>query len=183
MKIHKRIGIAALLLVAAAGLTAQAAFPQIATPTVSAIAERPAVIPFELYRGNRMFLKGSINGVETAMVLDSGAGVTTLDRDFAHKIGLKDGQKIEAQGTGGVQEAELYQNVTIEAGNLKLSGATVVAIDLSQIAKAIGRPMPVILGRELFVNSIIGVDFDRNEMSLSPAATAFPHRPVRPRSS
>jgi hypothetical protein len=170
MKIHKRIGIGALLLVAAAGLTAQAAFPQIATPTVTAVAERPAVIPFELYRGNRMFLKGRINGVETSMVLDSGAGVTTLDRAFAHKIGLKDGQKIEAQGTGGVQEAELYQNVTIEAGNLKLSGATVVAIDLSQIAKGIGRPMPVILGRELFVNSVIGIDFDRNEMTLSPAS-------------
>jgi hypothetical protein len=169
MKIYKRIGIAALLVAAAAGLTAQVALPQIATPTVTAVAGRSSTIPFELYRGNRMFLNGRINGVETAMVLDSGAGVTTLDRAFAQKIGLTNGQKISALGTGGEQDAELFQNVTIEAGNLKLSGVTVVSIDLSQIEKAIGRPMPVILGREIFVNSVVAIDFDRSEMSLSPS--------------
>jgi hypothetical protein len=169
MKSYKRIAIAALLIAAAAGVTAQVVSPEIATPTVTAVADRSATIPFELYRGNRMFLKGSINGVETTMVLDSGAGVTTLDKAFAQKIGLTNGQKISALGTGGEQDAELFQNVTIEAGNLKLSGATVVAIDLSQIAKGIGRPMPVILGRELFMNSVVAIDFDRKEMSLSPS--------------
>jgi hypothetical protein len=169
MKIHKRLAIGALMIAAAAGLTAQVAFPQIATPTVSAIAGRDAVIPFELYRGNRIILSGRINGVETPMVLDSGAGVTTLDTAFAQKIGLTGGQKITAQGVGGSQEAELFQNVTIEAGNLRLSGATVVAIDLTQVSKAIGRPMPVVLGRELFVNSIVGLDFDRGELTLAPS--------------
>ena len=170
MKIYKQIAIGALLLASASGLMLQSASAQIATPTVTAVADRSATIPFELYRGNRMFLSGRINGVETPMILDSGAGVTTLNLAFARKIGLTNGQKIEAQGTGGQQDAELYQNVTIEAGNLKLSGATVVAIDLTQIEKAIGRPMPAILGRELFVNSVIGIDFDRNEMTLSPSA-------------
>jgi len=169
MKSYKRIVIGALLIAAAAGVAAQVTEPQIATPTVTAVADRSATIPFELYRGNRMFLSGRINGVETSMVLDSGAGVTTLDKAFAQKIGLTNGQKISALGTGGEQDAELFQDVTIEAGNLKISGATVVAIDLSQIAKGIGRPMPVILGRELFVNSVVSIDFDRKEMSLSPS--------------
>jgi hypothetical protein len=151
-----------------ATLTAIPAFPQIASPTVASVPGRSADIPFELFRGNRIFLSGRVNGVETAMVLDSGAGVTTLDKAFARKIGLTNGQKIEAQGTGGSQEAELYQDVTIEAGNLKLTGATVVAIDLSQVSSAIGRPMPVVLGRELFMNSVVGIDFDRSVMTLSP---------------
>ena len=140
MKSYKRIALGVLLVAAAAGVAAQVAEPPIATPIVTAVANRSATIPFELYRGNRMFLKGSINGVETAMVLDSGAGVTTLDKAFAQKIGLTNGQKISALGTGGEQDAELFHNVTIEAGNLKLSGATVVAID-----------------------------FDAKEMSLSPS--------------
>ena len=143
MKIYKQIAIGALLLASASGLMLQSASAQIATPTVTAVADRSATIPFELYRGNRMFLSGRINGVETPMILDSGAGVTTLNLAFARKIGLTNGQKIEAQGTGGQQDAELYQNVTIEAGNLKLSGATVVAIDPeSSLIRVARRKLP-----------------------------------------
>jgi len=169
MKSYKRIAVGALLLTAAAALAAQTASPQIPPPTVTAVPDRSATIPFELFRGNRLILSGSINGVETPMLLDSGAGVTTLNLSFARKIGLTGGRKISALGSGGNQEAELYRNVTIEAGNLKLSGTTVVAIDLSQIEKAIGRPIPAVLGRELFVNSVIGIDFDRSAMTLSPS--------------
>ena len=168
MRIHMRIASSLLALAAASGLFLHAATAQIAPPTVTAVSERSAVVPFELYRGNRIFLSGRINGVETPMILDSGAGVTTLDRAFAAKLGLTDGQKISALGSGGDQEAELHQGVTIEAGNLRLSNATVVTIDLSQIEKAIGRPMPVILGRELFMSSVIALDFDRNELTLAP---------------
>ena len=103
------------------------------------------------------------------MILDSGAGVTTIDRDFARQIGLKKGISISAQGVGGVQQAELVQDVTVEVGNLKLSGVSVAVIDLDAIEKAIGRPMPVILGRELFMSSVVGLDFDKQLLTLSPA--------------
>ena len=167
MKIQMRLAVCAFALAASTGLFLHAATAQIATPSVSVIAERSPAIPFELYRGNRIVLNARINGTETPMMLDSGAGVTTLDKAFAAKIGLTGGQKITAQGVGGQQEAELFQNVTIEVGNLKFAGATVVAIDLTQVSKAIGRPMPVVLGRELFIHSVIGMDFDRGEMTLS----------------
>ena len=132
MKIHIRIALGALALAASAGVVLQAASAQIATPTVAAVAERPAVVPFQLYRGNRIVLSGRINGTETPMVLDSGAGMTTLDKAFAQKIGLTGGQKITAQEVGGEQEAELFRNVTIEVGNLRFSNATIAAIDLSR---------------------------------------------------
>ena len=63
---------------------------------------------------------------------------------------------ISAQGVGGAQQAELVQDVTVEVGNLKLSGVSVAVIDLDAVEKAIGRPMPVILGRELFMSSVVG---------------------------
>jgi hypothetical protein len=166
MKVHRaRLA----LLFTIAGILLGSGCARIATPEVAAVAERPAVIPFELYRDTRIVLTGRINGTETPMILDSGAGVTTLDRAFAQKIGLTGGRKITAKGVGGDQDAELFQGVTIEAGNLKFSGTTVVAIDLSQVAKAIGRPMPVVLGRELFVHSVVGLDFERGELTLAPS--------------
>jgi len=169
MNRQTRIGLGLASAVAAAALYPCFAAAQIATPTVSAVPGASADIPFELFRGNRIVLSGSVNGVQTPMMLDSGAGVTTLDDDFARKIGLKPGTKITAQGTGGNEQGELVQNVTIQAGNLKLSGVTVLVLDLDRIGKAIGRPLPAVLGREVFVNSVMGLDFDKKLLTLSPA--------------
>lgn len=167
----RQMGIAlGILAVASVGiLTPCFASAKIATPVVSAVPGVDADIPFELFRGSRIILSGSVNGTEIPMLLDSGAGVTTLDKNFASRIGLKAGSKVTAEGSGGHEEGELVQNVTLQAGNLKLTGVTVLVLDLSSIEKAIGRPIPVVLGRELFVNSIVGLDFDHQVISLTPS--------------
>ena len=169
MRRYRKLMLALVGLLAMAGFYPTLVSAQIATPVVSAIRGAPAQVPFELYRGNRIFLTGKVNGIDTPMILDSGAGVTTIDTAFARQIGLKKGMAITALGSGGTQDAELVQDVTVEAGNLRLSGVTVAVIDLAPVAKAIGRPMPVILGRELFMKSIVAIDFDRQVLSLSPS--------------
>ena len=169
MKRQTRIALGLASAGAAAALYPCFASAQIAAPTVSAVPGASAEIPFELFRGSRIVLNGSVNGTSTDMMLDSGAGVTTLDNDFARKIGLKAGMKITAQGAGGSERGELVKDVTIKAGNLKLSGVTVLILDLEPIEKAIGRPIPAVLGREVFMNSVIGLDFDRQTLTLSPA--------------
>jgi len=170
MKGQTRIALGLVGFAAAAAFYPCFASAQIATPVVAAVPGASADIPFELFRGSRIVLNARVNGVETPMMLDSGAGVTTLDDDFAKTIGLKPGMKITAQGTGGSEQGELVQDVTIEAGNLRLSGVTVLVLDLEKIEKAIGRPLPAVLGRELFVNSVIGLDFDRQLLTLSPSS-------------
>jgi hypothetical protein len=143
---------------------------QIATPVVSAVPGAASEVPFELFRGTRIVVEGQINGVRTPMLLDSGAGVTTIDSDFARRIGIKEGMKITAHGTGGRQSAELVQDVVVEVGNLNLSGVSAAVVNLDAIEKAIGRPIPVILGRELFMNSIVQLDFEKKLLALAPAA-------------
>lgn len=165
------------IVLALVGLGALALHPrlasaQIAKPVVTSVPGARAEIPFELFRENRIVLNGRVNGNDTSMILDSGAGITALDRDFASRIGLKKGTTISVQGVGGRQEAQLVENISVEVGNLKLSGVTVAVMDLDAIEKGIGRPVPVILGRELFVNSMVGIDFNAQKMTLSPASTA-----------
>ena len=169
MKRQTRIAIGLAAAGAAAALYPCFASAQIAPPAASTVPGASADIPFELFRGSRIVLDGSINGVATEMMLDSGAGVTTVDRDFARKIGLKPGMKITAQGSGGSEQGELVKDVIVQAGNLKLSGVTVLVLNLDPIEKAIGRPIPVVLGREVFMNSVVALDFDRQVMTLSPA--------------
>src|SRR4029078_13387474 len=80
MKIQMRLAVCAFALAASTGLFLHAAPAQSPTPPVSVIAERSPAIPFELYRGNRIVLNARINGTETPMMLDSGAGGATPDK-------------------------------------------------------------------------------------------------------
>lgn len=169
MKRQNRVALALLGIAAAAALYPHVAAAQIARPVATTIPGARAEIPFELFRENRIMLNGRLAGNDTTMILDSGAGVTVVDKDYAKAIGLKKGLKITAQGVGGSQEAELVQDVSIEVGNLKLTGVSVAVIDLDDVEKGIGRPIPVILGRELFMSSVVAIDFDRELMTLSPA--------------
>lgn len=126
-----------------------------------------AAIPFKLYRGTRVVVPGTINGRSVEFLLDSGAGVTTVDSVYAREIGLPAGQKIHAQGAGGAVEAELVSGVTLAVGGVTLSNATVAVMDLSQVAKAIGRPIPVVLGRELFDNTVLTFNWDAAMLTIA----------------
>jgi hypothetical protein len=41
---------------------------------------------------------------------------------------------------------------------------------LSDVAKAIGRPLPLVLGSEFFNSAAIGIDWDRSQLTLTPSA-------------
>lgn len=153
---------AALFLVPAATSHAQIAPPQVAFQSA-----KPTAQHFDLYRDTRIFLDGTINGQATPMLLDSGASVTVVDRAFAASLGLKGGTPIGVQGAGGSERGELYRGVTVTAGNLTFKGLTVAAMDLSLVEKALGRRVPVVLGREVFMNSVVTIDFDRQEIGFT----------------
>ena len=62
--------------------------PPIPPPTV-AYAQSARAIPFELFRGTRIVLAGTVNGAATDMMLDSGAGMTVIDRRSPISLGSR----------------------------------------------------------------------------------------------
>ncbi|HET9355061.1 MAG TPA: aspartyl protease family protein, partial [Sphingomicrobium sp.] len=137
-------------------------------------AARPAAQPFDLYRDTRIFLSGEVNGRPTPMLLDSGASLTVLDRAFAAKLGLTGGTPVAVQGAGGNERGEIYRGLSLKAGNLAFTGLTVAVMDLALVGKALGRPVPVVLGRDVFMTSVVGIDFDRQLISFAPRAGFVP---------
>lgn len=167
------IGAAVLALIAA--VVASPAFTQIAAPTATFVdEERPTTLPFDFFRDRRIVARGTVNGHVTDMILDTGAGLTTLDRQFARSIGLKAGRPIEARGIGGSVDAELFEDVTLTIGPVRLTEMTVLVLDFQPVARGLGRPMPVVLGRELFMNSIVGIDFMTRTLTLADPARFTP---------
>ena len=163
--------IAALLTALLLAIPATAQFP---APTASFASPRPSPQPFDLYRETRIFLTGEVNGQPTPMLLDSGASLTVLDRALATKLGLTGGRPIAVQGAGGNARGEIYRGVSLRVGNIAVDGLTAAAMDLGLVGKALGRPVPVVLGRDLFMSSIVSIDFERQLISFAPRAGFVP---------
>lgn len=123
-------------------------------------------IEFEFFNNNRIFFPAKVNGVDTIVILDSGAESTVFDDCFVAKVGLKPQGQVTAMGTGGTSTAGLISGVTIQVGNLSLNDLTVASIDLAAIEKAIGHEMPVILGKEIFTQLIVDIDFEGRRIAF-----------------
>ncbi|WGM39958.1 retropepsin-like aspartic protease [Caulobacter sp. NIBR1757] len=123
-------------------------------------AKRTEPLAFDFYLGSRIYIPATVNGQATHVLLDSGAETTVIDKAWAEKMGIRPSAAVVAVGTGGRQEAQLASGVTIRIGAMELKNITVALIDLSAIEKLIGRPLPVVLGKEVFNELVVDLDFE-----------------------
>lgn len=133
-----------------------------------------APMPFEFYLGSRIYIPATVAGTATHVLLDSGAEATVLDKAFAERAGIRRSGVVTAVGTGGRQEAEIASGVTLKIGDMELRDLTVVLIDLSGVEKMIGRPIPVILGKEVFNATAVDLDFQARTIAFHDAAGFVP---------
>ncbi len=149
--VRANVGLAAELFARPAAGERLARLPEGATVT--------AWMPIELYKERWIYLRGRVNGQDTDLLLDSGAGATVLDDRFAKRAGLESVGAVAARGTGGVTEAGMVEGVTLELGELRMGPMTAATLDLSEIERKSGRAMPMILGKELFHAVVVDVDY------------------------
>ena len=127
-------------------------------------------------RNGRIFVPAVIQGQDVVALLDSGAEMTLLDSAFAQTLDIAGGQTVEGRGSGaGTVEAQLLQGVRLQAINRDLGEHTVAAIDLTDVsARLVGEPLKAILGRELFDQERIRLDFQAGEVCIVPRAAEPP---------
>jgi len=119
---------------------------------------------------NRVFLPAYINGTETLALLDSGAEMSMIDKQFALSQSLKLEGEAMAKGTGGEQAVQFVSNAEIQVDDARFQGQTLVAIDLAGVSqRLIGRPLTLVLGRNVFDRGPVWIDFTSNELQISPA--------------
>ncbi|MBF5043509.1 hypothetical protein FGE12_14010 [Aggregicoccus sp. 17bor-14] len=123
-------------------------------------------LPFEFFNENRVYIPAKVNGRDTQVLLDSGAEMTVVDAGYARELGLAAQGTLPAVGSGGQDRAQLAAGVDILLGDLQLKGLTVAIIDLAQVAKEIGHPLPVVLGKEAFNQLVVDVDFPNRRIAF-----------------
>lgn len=120
--------------------------------------------PFILVN-DRLFIAATINGHKTEALLDSAAEASIIDPKLAEKAGLGAGVEVELKGSGGTQKAHFVSGVTVGALGVTLSDREMVVSNLADVSeRLIGRPTPMIIGREIFDAARLRIDFENRDV-------------------
>jgi predicted aspartyl protease len=112
----------------------------------------------ELFR-NRLFIPATVNGTRVVALLDSAAELSVVDDDLARRLRLRLGSDQAVNGSGGADKGRFAHGVRLAAAGLRLPPTTAVVLDLRDLSqRLVGRPVALILGRELFDAGRIRID-------------------------
>ncbi|SET34215.1 aspartyl protease family protein [Nitrosomonas marina] len=71
------------------------------------------------------YVQGSVNGFPVKFMIDTGASVVSVGKQFARSANLPAGRPASFATAGGVVQGEMVFNQTIEAGGIVMSGLQV----------------------------------------------------------
>jgi hypothetical protein len=123
-------------------------------------------LPMDTYLDRYIFIRGNVNGHATDIVLDSGAGMSVLDKSFAERAGIQGQGELQAHGASGSMAASLTDGISINIDSLHLNNLTGAILDLGDISSGLGRDVPVILGKEIFNRFVVDIDYPRGRIAF-----------------
>lgn len=139
---------------------------------VPAIEQSVVEIPFEFVRGS-VVVQVMVNGKgQFSMLLDTGADPSIVDLETAKSIGLEIAAKGE-QGSGGGKDANpAYETSlpTVQLGSFTATNVAALAMDLSRISTALGRPIGGVLGYSLLKSRIVQIDYPNRKVRFMTKA-------------
>lgn len=112
-----------------------------AEPVAAPVDTGRSVVPVETERAVPT-VKGQVNGTDTEFVVDTGASVTVLNRDFAESLGL------DMRGVGPAQVLDTAQGSilgtpvhldTLRIGDAEMDDVAAVVVDSDEVPNLLGR--------------------------------------------
>lgn len=116
---------------------------------------------FTLEQGH-VFLPVKIAGVDSKVMLDSGAQVNSINPAFISKnnLDLDKGRSIKIQGVYGVEKRSTYNNVKLEMFGTEFELDDLVEVNLGHHSKG------MLMGSGFFKNFIVQLDYPSQKMRL-----------------
>lgn len=133
-------------------------------------------LPLSVSGVGHFHLAGHLNGVPVEVLVDTGAASTVVDMDFARGLHIALVPMEHKGGGAGSATLDLYrmQNAQLHLGDMNLTASGLVAIDFSNIRRALaskGVKAPQV---------VLGADFLRRHAAIIDYATArlYARQPV-----
>lgn len=137
-----------------------------------AVGNQSLDIPIQLV-ANHIYLPTQVDGQDPLwFVLDSGAGATVIDTEWAAQFNLDTQGNIEGRGTG--QESvnvQLINGVSLGLPGVELKDQTIASIALGQLGMLAGRRIDGIIGYNFFNSFIVEIDYEHSLVHLYDPAT------------
>ena len=125
-------------------------------------------IPVEVVN-HRVHLPVSVNGGPPGtFILDTGAGTSPLDQDYAKGLGIEGRPGGRAMGAAGSVELLLATGVTYRFNGIEIAPERVALLPLAPVSLRIGRPVVGVLGRDVFRRFVTEFDYGNSQVTLHP---------------
>lgn len=125
-----------------------------------------AEIPFQ-YREGLLWVEVHVPQSEKPLnfLLDTGAGVSTINVATAKKIGLKLGQEVTVHGVETNLTGHWQEHMLAKANGVRLP-SEYLTVDLETLSRSCEVPVDGLIGADFFRGKIVQIDFDAQKIRL-----------------
>lgn len=126
---------------------------------VAVVGKLPTTLPVRVAQTGHLLVAPRINGQDVGwFILDTGAGMSCVDKSIVEKLKLPVAGEATAMGAGGKKATKLRTTSLLELGPLRLEDAPVVELDLAAIRMFVDPQLMGIIGYECFVPAIYEIN-------------------------
>jgi predicted aspartyl protease len=123
-------------------------------------------IPFERV-DNLIYVLTRVNdSAPLWFILDTGASATILNERVAKELGLRASRRERGTGTGGAIEVGMIDGVSLSVPGATVSGQTVGAFPLDNLAPIAGRHVGGIIGYDFIREFVLEIDYAAGLLNL-----------------
>lgn len=134
--------------------------------------EKYKKIKFKVTKTQHLSIKAKINGVSGSFILDTGASNTCIGFESIERFELSAKKsKTKASGAGGTGMAtQISSQNSLQLGNWKNKGFTIVIFDLSHVNEALqsykAKPVHGIIGADVLLEGKAIIDYYNHYLYL-----------------
>jgi hypothetical protein len=136
-------------------------------------ADNPKQIPFKLYRGYAIVVRGSIGGLKNLnLLIDTGAVPSVVDVRIAHKLHLR-GQSGWVDVATGMLPTERITAPNVEVGPSHVAEVPMIVKDLRFAEEALGTTVDAMIGFDALGESPFTIDYEGRTLIFGPVDPSF----------
>ena len=121
-----------------------------------------------------LLVKVNLNGQDAGWwILDTGAGMSCIEKEFAEQMNLPDAGAITAKGMGGEKQTKLRTFDSLKLGGLHLEDGKLLELNLKPYGFLMGAGVQIngIVGHDCFMNGVFDIDLANAVVSVHDPKT------------